>query len=256
MPRGRNPKVQRLARNIPRAWISWGPARDWGEAVGSEGDTHTHLEVGREFESGVPALPVLGRLTLSLPFVAGVIPEPLLQPSPVSRIASKRPQLLHPLGTSRALLLGAPQLGPDLPVRQQRPRLLTLGSRTRDSQCLPLWMRLGPQRLRSFPGDPHRSPASFLALRGALPLLRLNRWLEGGRRKRPPRPPPQQPGSGGGTTGPTALLGGGNQQPAPPAAQAPSHPGPSSPTQREPSAQTSHSASRAPIPVPPEGWAS
>lgn len=154
--------------------------------------------MGREFESGVPALPVLGRRTLSLPFAVGVIPEPLLQPSPVSRIASKRPHLLQPLGTSRALLPGAPQLGPDLPVRQQRPRLLTPGSRTRDSQCLPLRMRLGPQRLRSFPGDLHRSPASFLALRGALLLLRLNRWLEGGRKKRPPRPPPQQPGSGGG----------------------------------------------------------
>lgn len=141
---------------------------------------------------------MLGRRTLSLPFAVGVIPEPLLQPSPVSRIASKRPHLLQPLGTSRALLPGAPQLGPDLPVRQQRPRLLTPGSRTRDSQCLPLRMRLGPQRLRSFPGDPHRSPASFLALRGALLLLWLNRWLEGGRRKKPPRPPPQQPGSGGG----------------------------------------------------------
>lgn len=90
-------------------------------------------------------------------------------------------------------------MGPDPPVRQQRPRLLTPGFRTRGSRCLPLRICLGPQRLRSFPGgDLRRSTTSFLALRWALPLLRLNKWLEGGRRERPPRPPPQQPGSGGG----------------------------------------------------------
>jgi hypothetical protein len=142
---------------------------------------------------------VLGRRTLSLPFAPCVIPEPLLQPSPVSRIASKRFHLLYPLGTSPALLLGAPQLGPEPPVRNQRPRLLTPRSRTRGWQCLPLRICLGPQRLRSFPGGgPRRSSTFFLALHWALPLLRLNRWLEGGRRERPPRPPPQQPGSGGG----------------------------------------------------------
>lgn len=189
---------------------------------------------------------MLGRRTLSLPFAPCVIPEPLLQPSPVSRIASKRFHLLYPLGTSPALLLGAPQLGPEPPVRNQRPRLLTPRSRTRGWQCLPLRICLGPQRLRSFPGGgPRRSSTFFLALHWALPLLRLNRWLEGGRRGRPV-PLPSSPEVEGGTTGPTALLGGGSQQPAPPAAQAPSHPGPSSPTQREPSAQTSHSASGAP----------
>lgn len=193
-------------------------------------------------------------VALSLPFAPCVVPETFLQPSPVSWTASKGPHLLHPLGTSRALLPGAPQLNPDPPVRQPRPRLLNPGSRTRGSQGLPLRMRLGPQRLCSFPGGgPRRSPAFSLALRWALPLLWLNRWLEGGRRERPPRPPPHQPGSGGGTTGPTALLGGESQQPAPPAAQAPSRPGPSSPTQREPSAQTSHSASRAPISRAPGG---
>lgn len=102
------------------------------------------------------------------------------------------------------------------------------------------------------PGGPQPPPCAPSVLGTAASAVKQ---VAGRREEREaaPSPSPAARKWRGGTTGLTALLGGGSQQPAPPAAQAPSHLGPSGPTQREPRALASHSTSCAPIPVPLEG---